>query len=322
MGVIETRVRSLLQPRPMQEILTEDKFERVKSVTAARGIKVAAPNLDEAVAGSPIKVIKGNRDEIVDSIIHEMEDIEVKLSDEGIYIKADTIGALEALSKELEDHNIPIMRAEVGPVSRHDIIEVGTVKNPLLSILLAFNTQLLPDAIDTLLDNSMKHVKVFQGGVIYHLIDDYLEWEENTRREIEKQTFEKLIMPAKIVLLPDCVFRQSNPAVVGVRVMGGKLQSGINLIHLDGRKVGKIKQIKSGQDTIAEAGEGKEVAISIEGPTVGRQIDVGDQLFVDIPENHVKVIEKEMVGRLDPGMKEVLEEFTSMKRKDEPFWGK
>ena len=321
-GVIETKVRSLLQPRPMQEILTEDKFERVKSVTAARGIKVAAPNLDNAVAGSPIKVVKGNRDEVVENIIHEMEDIEVKLSDEGIYIKADTIGALEALSKELEEHEIPIMRAEVGPVSRHDIIEVGTIKNPLLSVLLAFNTQLLPDAIDTLMDSSMKHVRVFEGGVIYHLIDDYLEWEEKTRREIEKQTFEKLIMPAKIVLLPDCVFRQSNPAVVGVRILGGKLQSGVNLIHLDGRKVGKVKQIKSGQENIGEAGEGEEVAISIEGPTVGRQIDVGDKLFIDIPENHVKVIEKEMISKLDAGMKEVLEEFTSMKRKDEPFWGK
>ena len=251
-----------------------------------------------------------------------MEDIEVKLSDEGIYIKADTIGALEALSKELEGHDIPIMRAEVGPVSRHDIIEVGTIKNPLLSVLLAFNTQLLPDAVDSLMESSMKHVQVFEGGVIYHLIDDYLEWEEKTRREIEKQTFEKLIMPAKIVLLPDCIFRQSNPAVVGVRILGGKLQSGVNLCHLDGRKVGRVKQIKSGQENISEAGEGDEVAISIDGPTVGRQIDVGDQLFVDIPENHVKVIEKEMISRLDAGMKEVLEEFTSMKRKDEPFWGK
>lgn len=321
-GVIETKVRSLLQPRPMQEILTEDRFDRVKSVTAARGIKVAAPNLDDAVAGSPIKQITGDRDEVIDSIIHEMEDIEVNLSEEGIFIKADTIGALEALSKELEGHEIPIMRAEVGPISRHDIIEVGTVKDPLLSVLLAFNTHLLPDAIETLMENSMKHVKVFSSGVIYNLIDDYLEWEEEARREIEKQTFEKLIMPAKIQLLPDCIFRQSNPAVVGIKVLGGSLQSGVNLIHTDGRKVGRVKQIKSGQDSVSEAATGKEVAISIEGPTVGRQVNVGDQLLVDIPENHVKVIEKEMLPRLDADMKDVLKEFTTLKRKGEPFWGK
>ncbi|EHQ36575.1 translation initiation factor IF-2 [Methanoplanus limicola] len=318
--VITTKVRSLLQPRPMQEILTEDKFERVKSVNAARGIKVAAPGLEGAVAGSPFRVIKGNRDEIIENVRHEMEDIEVKLSDDGIFIKADTIGALEALSKELEKHEIPVFRAEVGPVSRHDIIEVATIRDPLRSVLLAFNTPLLPDAIDSLAEK--ENVQLFESKVIYHLIDDYVEWEEKTRRELEKQSFEKIIMPAKISLLPDCVFRQSNPAVVGVRVLGGKLTTGVNLVLPDGRRIGKIKQMKSGQDNIQEAHEGKEVAISIEGATVGRQIDVGDVLYVEIPERHVKVLETEMLSHLNASMIDVLEEFTNIKRKEDPFWGK
>ncbi|MBP2133082.1 translation initiation factor 5B [Methanomicrobium sp. W14] len=320
--VISTKVRSLLKPRPMQEILTEDRFERVKSVSAASGIKVAAPGLDGVVAGSPLMVIKGDISEIEEKILHEMQDIQVKLSEEGIFIKADTIGALEALSKELEQHNIPIMRAEVGPVSRHDVIEIATVKNPLMSVLLAFNTAKLPDASEILMEKNMDKVMIFESGVIYHLIDDYLEWEEKTRHEMEKQSFEKLVMPAKFTLLPDCVFRQNNPAVVGIRVLGGKLQTGVKLIHPDGRKVGNIKQIKQGQDNIQEACEGDEVAISIEGPTVGRQINVGDTLYVDIPENHVKILETEMYSHLDDSMKEVLGEFTRMKRKDEPFWGK
>jgi translation initiation factor 5B len=64
------------------------------------------------------------------------------------------------------------------------------------------------------------------------------------------------------------------------------------------------------------------VAISIEGPTVGRQINVGDDLYVDIPERHVKVIEREMLDLLSPSMLEILEEFTSLKRREDPFWGK
>ena len=321
-GVIETKIRSLLQPRPMQEILTEDRFDRVKQVTAATGIKVSAPKLEGAIAGSPLRVIRGDRDAIVEAVIHEMEDVAVTLSDDGIFIKADTIGALEALSKELEENNIPIMRAEVGPVSRHDIIEVGTVKNPLHSVLLAFNTPILPDALDTLEEPGNRHVHLFEAGVIYHLIDDYLDWEENTRRTMEKESFEKLVLPAKITLLPDCVFRQSNPAVVGVRIIGGKLQAGVNLVHLDGRKVGRVKQIKSGQENISEAIQGLEVAISIEGPTVGRQINVGDDLYVDIPEHHVKVLEHEMMNHLSASMIDILDEFTRMKRKERPFWGK
>ena len=85
--VIETKIRSLLQPRPMQEILTEDRFDRVKQVTAATGIKVSAPKLEGAIAGSPLRVIRGNRDEIVDAVVHEMEDVAVTLSDDGIFIQ-------------------------------------------------------------------------------------------------------------------------------------------------------------------------------------------------------------------------------------------
>lgn len=321
-GVITTKVRSLLKPRPLKEILVEDRFERVKSVTAATGIKVAAPRLEGAVAGTPLRVVRGDRDAVIDEVTHEMQDIQVTLTDEGVFIKADTIGALEALSKELEANKIPVMRADVGPVTRHDIIEVSTIKNPLNSAVLSFNTPILPDAIDTLAEPSMKQVMLFEGGVIYRLIDDFIEWQEDTRRMMEKQRFENLVMPGKITLMPDCIFRQSNPAVVGVRILGGKLQSGVNLIHLDGRKVGRVKMMKSGQETVHAAEAGEEIAISIEGPTVGRQINVGDELYVDIPERHVKVIETEMMSHLNTSMQMILEEFTSMRRKSDPFWGK
>lgn len=321
-GVIETKVRSLLQPRPMQEILTENKFERVKSVAAASGIKVAAPGLDGAVAGSPLRVVRGDRDEVAASVLAEMQDIKVELSDMGIFIKADTIGALEALSKELSEHDIPVMRAEVGPVSRHDIIEIGTIRDPMHSVMLAFNTPILPDALDTLTEKSNEQVQLFEGGIIYALIDNYLEWEERTRREIERQNFEQLILPGKIQLMPDCVFRQSNPAVVGVRILGGTLHSGVTLMHPDGSKAGRILQMKAGQENVNDAKEGTELAISLDGVTVGRQIDVGNILYVQIPENHVKVLEREMASHLTTGQKEVLDEFTEIKRKDAPFWGR
>ena len=321
-GVIETKVRSLLLPRPMQEILTEDRFERVKQVTAASGIKVSAQKLEGAIAGSPIRVVKGNREEIIDEIIHEMQDIQVTLSEEGVFIKADTIGALEALSKELEEHEIPIMRADVGPVSRHDIVEVSTIKDPLYSIILAFNTPILPDALEALADQAMGHVHLFESDVIYHLIDDYIDWAKETRRLIHKASFEKLILPAKITLLPDCVFRQSNPAVVGVRIMAGKLQASVNLVLPSGKRIGRIKQMRMGQETVNEANQGAEVAISIEGPTIGRQIDVGDVLYVEIPEHHVKVLEGEMTKHLTGDMIDILEEYTKIRRKEKPFWGK
>ncbi|MGA8377686.1 MAG: translation initiation factor IF-2, partial [Methanoregula sp.] len=99
--VVVTKVRSLLKPRPMKEILVEDRFERVKAVVAASGIKVSAPGLEKVIAGSPLFVVRGNADELATRIRKEMQEIHVNLADEGIVIKADTIGALEALCKEL-----------------------------------------------------------------------------------------------------------------------------------------------------------------------------------------------------------------------------
>jgi translation initiation factor 5B len=320
--VIVTKVRSLLKPRPMKEILVEDRFERVKSVAAASGIKVTAPNLEGVIAGSPFFVIRNNRDDVEARIKKEMTEIHVNLSDEGITIKADTIGALEALCKELEGKEIGVMRAEVGPVSRLDLIETETVKNPMYRVLLSFNTPILPDAADMIKDPLYTQVKVFEGRVIYQLIDQYVEWRDEQKRLNEKQRFEHVVMPAKIRLLPDCVFRQSNPAVVGVRVLGGKLRSDVDLIKLDGKKVGHLKSMQIRQESIREADPGLEVAISIEGATVGRQVSVGDDLFVDVPERHIKVLEREMIKTLNTSTQEILSEFTTMKRKGDPFWGK
>lgn len=323
--VIFTKVRSLLKPRPMKEILVEDRFEREKTVVAAAGVKVTAPDLEGVIAGSPFFVVRGNRDEIEAKIKKEMTEIHVNLAEEGIVIKADTIGALEAICKELDGKGIGVMRAEVGPVSRHDLIETETIKNPIYRVLLSFNTPLLPDVAESLRDPSyyrITQVKVFEGRVIYQLIDEYVAWRDEQKRLLDKQRFEHVVMPAKIRLMPDCVFRQSNPAVVGVRVLGGKLRSDVNLIMLDGKKVGHLKSMQLRQENIREADAGLEVAISIEGATIGRQLNVGDDLFVDVPERHVKVLEKEMLKSLNASTQEILEEYTTMRRKTEPFWAK
>jgi len=321
-GPVITKVRSLLKPRPMKEILIEDRFERVKSVTAAAGIKLTAPDLEEVIAGSPVRVIRGDQTIALDEIRHEMEDIHVQLSPEGLVIKADTIGALEAICKELTEKEIEVMRAGVGAVSRHDIIETGTIKNPYYRVLLSFNTTILPDASEMIKDAAYSHIRVFSGRVIYQLVDEYVAWRDEVKRKLEKQRFEQIVMPAKIRVLPNCIFRQSNPAVVGVRVLGGTLRTDVNLIQRDGKKVGHLKSIQYNQEAIREAEAGKEVAISIEGAVVGRQLDVDDDLYVDIPEHHVKVLEREMVTHLPAPTQEVLGEFTTMKRRAEPFWGK
>ncbi len=319
-GATSTKVRALLQPRPNKEILVEDRFQRVKSVTAAVGVKISAPNLDGVKAGSPLCVIRGNKEEVFDKINNEMQEISVKLSDVGITIRADTIGALEALSKELEAKEIPIMRAEVGSLSRRDLIEIGIMKDEEHRSVLLFNVSLLPDAAE-MIETHESNVKVFENRVIYKLIDDYLEWREELTKLREAQQYDAVTLPAKFTILPGCVFRVSGPAVVGVRILGGTLRPKVDVVTREGRVVGEVKQIKLNKENITEAKEGAEVAVSIEGVTIGRQVEVGDILYAAIPERHVKILEHEMLKSLNAGTVEALDEYTAIYRKTQPFWG-
>jgi len=134
-------------------------------------------------------------------------------------------------------------------------------------------------------------VKIFSNRVIYKLLDDYLEWRDEMIRAKEAKQFETVVLPAKFSILPGCVFRMSGPAIVGVRVLGGTLRPKVSIATRDGKIVGDIKQIKLNKESVTEAKEGAEVAVSIEGVTIGRQIDVGETLYVAIPERHVKVLE-------------------------------
>lgn len=320
-GAVSTKVRALLQPRPMKEILVEDQFMRVKSVVAAAGVKISAPNLESIVAGSPIRVIRGDHDEVLAKIDEEMQEINITLSDVGVSVRADTIGALEALSNELNAKKIPIMRANVGPLSRRDLIDISVIKEDLFKAALCFNVPLLPDA-EVMVRDGEVDVKIFSNRVIYKLIDEYLAWQDEMIRAKEAKQFETVVLPAKFSILPGCVFRMSGPAVVGVRVLGGILRPKVSVATREGKIVGEIKQIKLNKESVTEAKEGAEVAVSIDGVTIGRQIDIGETLYVAIPERHVKVLETEMLSHLNAGAVEALEEYTSIFRKTQPFWGK
>ncbi|MCK9313358.1 MAG: translation initiation factor IF-2 [Methanocorpusculum sp.] len=320
-GAISTKVRALLQPRPMKEILIEDRFQRVKSVVAAAGVKITAQNLESVVAGSPVRVIRGDHDEVLAKIEEEMKEIDITFSDVGVSIRADTIGALEALANELDAKKIPIMRADVGPLSRRDLIDISVMKEELFKSALCFNVPILPDA-EIMLQDEDVGVKIFSNRVIYKLLDDYLAWRDEVTRAKEAKQFETVVLPAKFSILPGCVFRMSGPAVVGVRVLGGTLRPKVSVATRDGKIVGEIKQIKLNKENVSEAKEGAEVAVSIDGVTIGRQIDVGETLYVAIPEKHVKVLETEMLPRLNAGTVEALDEYASIFRKTQPFWGK
>src|SRR5439155_649934 len=79
---------------------------------------------------------------------------------------------------------------------------------------------------------------------------------------------EEIAYPAKLLFLPDHSFRASKPAIFGVRVLGGRIRTGESLMRQDGRSLGRIKAIRSGEKSLDGAGQGQEVAISVDGITI------------------------------------------------------
>ncbi|OFV68342.1 MAG: translation initiation factor IF-2 [Candidatus Syntrophoarchaeum caldarius] len=318
---IVTHVKALLKPRPLQEIRMEERFKSVRYATAAAGVKVAAPNLEGALAGLPVRVVADDAD--LEEIIADVSgsgEIKIEQDPIGIIIKADTLGSLEALAHELREAEIPIQSAEVGDISRRDVINASTIKDPLLAVILGFNVDILPDALDEIMKED---VAVFTDTVIYGLLDSYEEWAAAKREEIKAAKFGEVTRPGIVELLPGCVFRQSKPAVVGVKVIHGTIKPNVTLIKADGKRIGVVKGLQSAGEDIGMAKEGMEFALAIEGPTVGRQINVGDRLFVELSESDARLLDTERDSDiLDESEIKALDEFLRIKRRDDPFWGK
>jgi translation initiation factor 5B len=311
-----TTIKALLKPKPMDEIRDpRERFDRISEAHAACGIKISSPNLDHVIPGAPLRVANEDRDEILDEI-KKMTKIDITLDEQGIIIKADTIGSLEALIKESRDQGIEIRKAEIGNVSKRDITDAEATTDPLNKVIFAFNVRILPEAKDELMKTE---VKVFHHDVIYTILEDYDEWFVKRKDELEKARRKTFIHPGMFKIIPEYIFRVSHPAIVGVRVLTGRIQSDVKVLREDGRVVGRIKSIQSENQSVDEARQGQEVALSIEGVTVGRQIKSGEILFTDIPEADAKHLKEIDVLNLDE--KELLEKIISIKRKIEKFWG-
>ncbi|WNY28785.1 Translation initiation factor IF-2 [Methanimicrococcus stummii] len=324
---IVTKVRALLKPRELSEIRYESKFQPIQEVAAAAGVKISAPDIDDALAGAPIiSATPETLDAVIEKVKSEIDDVQIQTDTDGVMIKADTIGSLEAMVHEFKKANIQIQKAEVGDITKRDIMEASTINDPKHSVILAFNIKVNPDAqemLDETLDLRMfRNVRVFKNDVIYRILDEYQDFVKEQEEELEKLRSDTLIKPGQFKILPGCVFRQSKPAVVGVRILGGVVKNNTDVMLPDGTVVGTVKGLELNGKKVPKATVGMEVAMALDGVTVGRQVKEEDILYVHIPESDSKVLEFEIFDTLTPDEQETLEKYLVIRRKDKPFWGK
>jgi translation initiation factor 5B len=311
---VVSKVRALLLPAPLAEMRDKKaKFQQVREVSAACGVKISAPDIGKAVAGMPLLAATASNLEVVKaSVSKEIADALIQTDKAGVVIKGDTIGGIEALAKLLREKGVPIRRAAVGPITGKDIADAESAfdRDRSFAAILGFN---LPEVVST------DRAKVICRPIIYQLIDDYFAWVEDLQHVQQREQLDELIMPCKIEVLRNCIFRQSNPCVAGIEVLAGVLKAGTPLIKASG-VVGTVKQLQVEQENVPKAEKGMQCAISLPDAVAGRQILEGDMLYADIPEEDFRKFKK-LSSLLKSDEKSVLREFAEIKRKGNVVWG-
>ncbi len=302
---VVSKVKILLEPE-------QKKLKQVNEVSAAVGVKISATDIQEVIPGMPLRVtVEKDLEKTKQEVQEEVEEVLIETDNEGIVVKADSLGSLEALIHLLKEKDITIKRATIGNIAKKDLTEASAEKDPLNKIIVGFNVKALEES---------KEVKVITSDIVYRIIETLAEWRESERKRLEAKELEGLTKPCKMQIIPGCVFRQNNPAVVGVEVLLGTITLGIPLIKSDGSKVSEIKSMQSEGESIQQAEKGKQVAIAIPHITVGRQIFENDILFSDVPEEHF-VKFKKLKKYLKPDEIILLKEIADIKRKEKPLWG-
>lgn len=306
--IITARVRALLRPEALKELRIEKNFSSIESVSAAVGVKISAPGLDNVIAGSPLRAVRSEKD--LDStkrdVESEVEEVEIESDIEGVLIKADTLGSLEAMIKSLKGLNIPIRGAQVGDVTKSDIMGIKPLKEP---VIFAFGVKTNHEVEKLARDN---YVTIFSSDVIYKILEDYQEWVKDRKKRGEERLLETVTRPGRVRVLPGYVFRQKRPAVFGVEVISGTVRTLSPLIkreskYTEGNVLGEIREIQSKGENVKEAVSGDKVAISMDNVTMGKEIKEGDVLDVFLSESDFENLGK-LSRKLRQDEKEVLGE--------------
>ncbi len=320
-GAVRSKVKALFMPKPLDEMRDpRDKFTPVETVFAAAGVKLVSADLAGAVAGTSVATFRTEAE--FESVKAEMEkelkSVVVKTENMGVIVKAGNVGGLEALLRMLEERGIPVREANIGDISRNDIVDAEVVAehDPYLAAILAFDVKVLQDARE-----SIGHTPLFLSGVIYEVIDNYVNWAAAKKEEDERTALSNVTLPCIIKALPGNFFRKNDPAVFGIEVLAGKLKPKVRLMNGTGEEIGVIEQIQDKGKSLPEVKMGDKVAISVDGPTLGRQVKENDLLYT-LPRSHdVKILRNKYLSALSEDDVRALEEIVRIKSATDPMFG-
>ncbi|CAO1363457.1 unnamed protein product [Diamesa serratosioi] len=268
-GPITTQIKALLMPQPMKELRVKNAYIEHKEIMAAQGVKIAAKELEKAIAGINMQIAqKPDEVELFREIVaRDFKSIlrSIKLSDQGVFVQASTLGSLEALLEFLKTSKIPYAGIRIGPVVKRDVMKASIMleHESTYATILAFDVKIERDAQD-LADNL--GVKIFQADIIYHLFDKFMAYRDELKKAKREEFKSIAVFPCKLKILPQFVFNSRDPIVMGVIVEAGVLKEGtpICVPTKEFVELGVVTSIEMNHKNIDAARKGQEVCIKIE----------------------------------------------------------
>lgn len=309
---ILTKIRVLEEIEPLC-----DRFKPKEKVTAATGLRMQVVEKIDILPGMPFQVYKENLGEIKKTFRKEISE-NIKTEKQGIITKADSLGSLEALLLILRQNNIPVVKAGIGKINKSDIVRAkANLKiNELDAIIAGFNVSVDEEAKEMVSEK----IKILTNDVIYKLIENLTEFRTDKRKEIEKKRMMGLSVLGKIKILHKYIFRNTNPAIFGVRIEAGRLIPRMNLTDNKGKKIVKIKNMQLENKSVEEASEGTELAISVPGINFERKLKNVNFLYSDITEAQFRNFKKNK-DLLSSSETSLLQEIAEIKRREKADWG-
>ncbi|KAL1970686.1 hypothetical protein VTN77DRAFT_4330 [Rasamsonia byssochlamydoides] len=293
-GPIATNIRALLTPAPLKELRLKSQYVHNKEVKAALGVKIAANDLEHAIAGSRLLVVGPDDDEedLMEEVMSDLENLLSKVSKDqrGVTVQASTLGSLEALLEFLRVSKIPVSNISIGPVYKRDVMLAGTMLEKGFkeyAVMLCFDVKVDKEA-QAYADEV--GVKIFTADIIYHLFDDFTKHMAQLTEQRKEET--KMLAVFPCVLKTVAVFNKKDPIVIGVDVVDGSLKlntpiAAVKQNAVTGAKeiihLGRVVSIEREHKPIQVCKRGQpSVAIKIEGPNqpmYGRQLEEKDTLY-------------------------------------------
>ncbi|RKP11335.1 hypothetical protein BJ684DRAFT_13057 [Piptocephalis cylindrospora] len=311
-GPIATNVRALLTPQPLRELRVKSSYVHHTSIKAAMGVKISAPDLEKAIAGSRLLVVGPDDDEeeMMDEVMSDITSLQSSLdrSGKGVSVQASTLGSLEALLEFLRVSKIPVAAINIGPVHKKDVIRCSTMleRAKELAVMLCFDVKVDRDAQELADDMD---VRIFKADIIYHLFDQFTAYHKDIVESKKKSQAGAAVFPCLLRMISGAVFNKKDPLVLGMDVIDGALRVGTPLCvvrppEVEGGprevvELGKVTGIEKDHKTMeivkkGQAGGGVAVKIEVgpndSGPMYGRHFTDKDDIFSRVPRQSIDVL--------------------------------